>query len=783
MAGQQEYPSVPTVTSPLTPYEVQSKPTITLPSKQHRVQVNLRQILIELPAVDLKSVKHRESNQIGVNRTVGIASQTYGRKFKNSDGTEIRLLAIKSPGAVRVRVHFTNVDLPAEDALYVYGTSKDAVVAGPYRGKGPWNSGDFWSRSIEGDTVVIEYFSRTGQGSFDIPEISHIYEQVAAEDTHAPDLLGCHIDASCSTAPEKNAVGRIAFTTPTGSFVCTGTLLNDRANDHIPYFLTANHCVSTQAIAQTVETYWFYQTASCNSGGLRTWVYSGAGADLLATQRANDFALIRLVDSAPAGAAYAGWDAAPLAVGTSVRGFHHPAGFSPPSVQSHLRRSDGSVNSTSVSCSATGLSGGFRVAWTMGTTEPGSSGSGVWYSGQSSYLVGVLSCGPPPTCTDPDALYSKFSQFYSQIQPFIDPPTGGSAPSATTTAPTNVTSTSATLHGIVNPNGLSTDAYFQYGLTSNYGNPTAPGNLGSGTVNLDVQTTLTTSPNTTYHYRIVASNSAGTTNGSEGVFTTPSGGNSGLFANISTRLRVLTGDNVLIGGFILSGAQSKRVILRALGPSLPVAGALSDTILELRDSFGNLIGFNDDWRTDQQGEIITTGLAPSHDYDSAIVATLPANNSTYTAVVRGYNGATGVGIVEAFDLDQAVDSRFANISTRGFVGTGDNVMIGGTIVTGGAAIRVLVRAIGPSLANVGIAGALPDPTLELRDSNGLLVAYNDDWRTDQQVDILGTGIPPSNNLESAIVRTLSPGAYTAIVKNYIDGVTGVALVEVYRLAN
>ena len=292
-AGQQAYPSVPTVTSPLTPYAIQAKGNVTLPSQQYHVQVNLRKILIELPALDLKSIKHREANQIGTNRSVDISSHSHGQRFNQSDGTQIQLFAIKSPRAVRVRVHFTNVNLPAGDALYVYAASQDAVVAGPYRGKGPWNSGDFWSNSIEGDTVVVEYFSRTGQGSFNIPEISHIYERIAVEEESSPELLGCHIDASCSTASEKDAVARIIYTTDTGSFVCTGTLLNDRASDHIPYFLTANHCVSTQVVAQTVETYWFYQTASCNSGNLRTWVYSGAGADSLAARRANDFALIR----------------------------------------------------------------------------------------------------------------------------------------------------------------------------------------------------------------------------------------------------------------------------------------------------------------------------------------------------------------------------------------------------------------------------------------------------------------------------------------------------------
>jgi hypothetical protein len=253
-----------------------------------------------------------------------------------------------------------------------------------------------------------------------------------------------------------------------------------------------------------------------------------------------------------------------------------------------------------------------------------------------------------------------------------------------------------------------------------------------------------------------------------------------VLANISTRLMVLTGDNVLIGGFIVTGTQPKRVILRAIGPSLPLAGAIPDTVLELRNSAGGLIALNDDWRQTQEAEIIATGLAPSHNYESAIVATLPANNSAYTAIVYGYAGATGIGLVEAYDLDRTVNSKLANISTRGLVTTGDNVMIGGTIIIGSNQARVLLRAIGPSLANVGVPNALSDTTLELHDSNGAVIAFNDDWRMNQEAEIIATGIPPTNDLESAIVLNLAPAAYTAIVRGY-SNFTGVALVEAYQL--
>ncbi len=249
--------------------------------------------------------------------------------------------------------------------------------------------------------------------------------------------------------------------------------------------------------------------------------------------------------------------------------------------------------------------------------------------------------------------------------------------------------------------------------------------------------------------------------------------------NLSTRLRVGTGDDALIGGFIVTGTQPKRVIVRAIGPSLPVAGALADPILELRDSSGVLIRSNDNWRSDQEAEVIATTIPPSDDLESAIVAILPANNSAYTATVRGVNDGTGVGLIEAYDLDRTVNSKLANISTRGLVQTEDDVLIAGTIVLGQAPQRVLVRAIGPSLP---VAGKLEDPVLELRNGNGTLIRSNDNWRSDQEAAIIATTIPPSNDLESALIETL-PGngaAYTATVRG-VDSATGVGLVEVYAL--
>ena len=264
----------------------------------------------------------------------------------------------------------------------------------------------------------------------------------------------------------------------------------------------------------------------------------------------------------------------------------------------------------------------------------------------------------------------------------------------------------------------------------------------------------------------------------------------GQLLNISTRLEVLRGDQVLIGGFIVNGTDPKRVIVRGIGPSLPVNGRLADPILELHQ--GNItLATNDNWKINdqngqsQEAEIRATAVPPGNDLESAIVATL--NPGSYTAVLAGKNGGTGVGLVEVYDLAQAANSKLANISSRGFVDTGDNVMIGGLIVGGpsGDRARVLVRALGPSLTNAGVAGALGDPILELHDGNGAIIASNDNWKTrpdgsSQQAEIEATTISPTNDLESALVRVLPAGNYTVVVRG-TNSSTGVGLVEVYNL--
>ena len=247
--------------------------------------------------------------------------------------------------------------------------------------------------------------------------------------------------------------------------------------------------------------------------------------------------------------------------------------------------------------------------------------------------------------------------------------------------------------------------------------------------------------------------------------------------NVSTRLRAQGGDNVLIGGFIITGTERKKVLLRALGPSLSVPGALADPRLELHAADGRLIAFNDNWNSHRL-EVLASTIPPGDEHEAALVATLPPG--AYTAIVQGVGGASGIASVEVYDLDPGSDSRIGNISTRGKVETGDNVMIGGFIISADQPTKVIVRALGPSLATHNVAGSLANTTLDLHDRNGTVLASNDDWSSDQAAEIIASHVPPTDPRESAIVLTLPPGNYTAVVRGK-NSTRGVALVEVYNL--
>ncbi len=266
-------------------------------------------------------------------------------------------------------------------------------------------------------------------------------------------------------------------------------------------------------------------------------------------------------------------------------------------------------------------------------------------------------------------------------------------------------------------------------------------------------------------------------------------------ANISARGQVGTNDDVLIAGFIVHQPPPdgpldfrKKVLLRGLGHSLGelLPGRLANPTLELHDACGAVIAANDNWRTDQEAEIVATGAAPVLDAEAALIADLP--DGSYTVQVRGADESTGVGVVEVYDLDplplhpfaQPPSGHLVNISARGLVGADDNLLIGGLIVRGDVGQSVLIRAIGPDLDVLHVPNPLLDPTLELRDGSGALLASNDNWRDEQEESISGSGLAPNDDRDAALVFALIPGSYTAIVRGAGDS-AGVALVEIYDL--
>jgi parallel beta-helix repeat protein len=254
--------------------------------------------------------------------------------------------------------------------------------------------------------------------------------------------------------------------------------------------------------------------------------------------------------------------------------------------------------------------------------------------------------------------------------------------------------------------------------------------------------------------------------------------------NISTRLRVERGERVMIGGFIVTGSAPKKVAIRGVGPSLANFGlgdVLADPTLELRGSDGALLLQNDNWQDDpaQAAELTDLGLALPDSRESGLVATL--DPGAYTAIIAGKNQTSGIALAEIYDADAAAGSKLANLSTRGFVRTGDNVMIGGFILgNGGGSATVAVRGIGPSLGQFGLSNVLADPTLELRDGNGALLIANDNWQDDPvaAAQLTAQGLAPQDPLESGIFATVPPGLFTAILAGKNGGV-GLGLLEIY----
>jgi hypothetical protein len=283
----------------------------------------------------------------------------------------------------------------------------------------------------------------------------------------------------------------------------------------------------------------------------------------------------------------------------------------------------------------------------------------------------------------------------------------------------------------------------------------------------------------TYYFAAVAYNNDGLQSELSAEISYTPGGRTGSLVNVSTRTRVTSNEGVLIGGFIITGDTPRTVVLRGLGPSLTRSGvedAAADPVLTLFDSTGAVLASNDDW-DEQDPATIATGLTPTDPLESMVLATLPAG--AYTAVLETKN-SPGVALFELYQLGNNAASRVVNLSTRGRVELGDDVMIAGFILTGDQSTNVILRAIGPSLSESHISQPLADPELELYDGSGSLIFQNDNWRSTQEAQIVASGMAPSAETESAIVITLPAGNYTAVVRG-VGGSEGVALVEIYAL--
>lgn len=325
---------------------------------------------------------------------------------------EVRVAAIVSEGARRLRVQFKDFSLPPGARVFVYSANDPNFYFGPYEGRGPWGDGTFWTPSLPGDQIVIEYtapLGTTAGAPFKVAEVSHIYKDIFS----ASDPAGfCNLDVPGEWANVAKSVGMLAFVTGNQEALCTGTLLNDSDTSTDHHVLTANHCIDSQEEAQSVVVYWNYNTGDTPPGGTPTTV----GANRLATGIFADFTLLRLTGSLPGGLFFSGWDANSVSAGTAVTGMHHPKG-------SHKRISFGATNADchpSLPASCSNFTG---VAWSQGTTEDGSSGSGLWTgTPDTAKLVGTLT-GGEAACNNLSGsdFYGRFSVMYPSVAPFLEP--------------------------------------------------------------------------------------------------------------------------------------------------------------------------------------------------------------------------------------------------------------------------------------------------------------------------------------------------------------------------
>ncbi|MFN7924177.1 MAG: pre-peptidase C-terminal domain-containing protein [Bryobacteraceae bacterium] len=433
--------SVPSYTPPVIEKSAvtPSMRAAMLPSRRARLDLPREHWLRPLSLDERAGLKPKEGfTASGIHRAVDPAALANGEWSRS--GERSWRLALVSPAATAVRVHFAKFSVGDGQVWLHNDDPADPHVVGPYSGAGIFDDGEFWSAPVHGQRVVLEYVPAADAPAelpFEIAEIAHMWDSVVEASPRTANALPCELDISCSPewAARATSVARIAYESDGGSYLCSGTLLNTAAQSRIPYFATANHCISTTAEARSVVAYWGYQSSRCNGpvpslNSLQT----SLGATLLATaarSQGPDFTLIRLTN-VPSGVTFAGWVADEVGVGTSVTGMHHPRG--------DFRRVSFGARIDDVALRGAAPNGFYSIQWDRGITEGGSSGSGIF--NPNGQLVGTLCCGPkePPGKTLCDVVpsmdwYGKFSQAFPLVRQYLEDRTGGGTGGGGTTPP------------------------------------------------------------------------------------------------------------------------------------------------------------------------------------------------------------------------------------------------------------------------------------------------------------------------------------------------------------
>jgi V8-like Glu-specific endopeptidase len=770
--------------------------------------------------------------QVGFGRGLSASFDTWERM---EDGSHVAALQISSTSAFSLRAGLRIGALPdaakirfqdptGGDVFEFSGTDvNEALARNRNSGDESPQARDFWSPLVEGDTIAIEIELPAGvdpkQVSVSVPQLSHLVTS-AAKDFVVPTkaAAACELDAMCSAATwgsQMNAVARMIYSVSGSTYACTGTLLADQdpAGD-IPYFLSANHCINTQTVASSLTTYWFYRSSACNSGTLGVSRQLAGGAALLYNSSSTDTSFMRLNNTPPAGAVYAGWYAGTTpTVGTSATGLHHPHA-------DLLKISNGSVSGY-LNCTAPSSSGSFScsdasaassrfysIAWTSGLTEPGSSGSGVFRS--DGLLIGQL-YGGDSSCTAPaDDIYGRFDVAYNAgIRNWLT-----AAPSQTlsvTKAGAGVGTVSSSPGGI--NCGPTCSASFPGGTAVTLNAAPAAGslfagwsgdctgtgscivamssarNVGatfvSGTATLTVSVTGSGTINSSpagincgaacaASFNIGSLVALGATPAPNMGFRGWTGACSGLAACIVT----INGATSVGAAFAPMVASSVALTTSAAALQAGNATTLTATVTGASGTPTGNVTFLVDGAA--IGGCAARPLVAGS--SSCVTSDIPLGTHTVSAAYSGssvYNAATSSAIPQSA---ATLPSSVANISTRAQALTGTDTMIVGFVIGGTAPKTVAVRARGPSLIAAGIANPITDPALQLvRSSDGAVIATNDNWATAANAaQLQASGFAPSNPLEAAVLVALPPGAYTAIVSG-VGNRSGVAIAEVFEV--